>query len=56
VKLLDFGLAKVKASPVLPIDETVTRAITQEGSIVGTPQYMSPEQLEGKKADPRSGR
>src|SRR6266704_262583 len=54
VKLLDFGLAKMQ-QPRSPIgDETVTRALTQEGSILGTLQYMSPEQLQGKEVDARS--
>ena len=46
-KLLDFGVAKVlKASP----DATVTR----EGALVGSPAYMSPEQIEGQPLDVRS--
>jgi Tol biopolymer transport system component/predicted Ser/Thr protein kinase len=53
VKLLDFGLAKMNA-PLAAPDETVTRALTEEGAILGTLQYMSPEQLEGKDADARS--
>jgi len=56
-KLLDFGLAK------LTIDEgkpdslsglTLTTPLTMDGTLIGTMQYMSPEQLEGKEADARS--
>jgi Tol biopolymer transport system component len=53
IKLLDFGLAKMN-SPEPVSDETVTKALTQEGTILGTLQYMSPEQLEGKETDARS--
>src|SRR5207245_11082045 len=57
-KLLDFGLAK----PVAPLTSvaTLTAAVTQDspvtqqGTIVGTSQYMSPEQIEGKELDGRS--
>jgi predicted Ser/Thr protein kinase len=48
VKLLDFGLAKM--SRAAGSDQTVT----VEGTVAGTLQYMSPEQLEGKEADARS--
>ena len=53
VKLLDFGLAQVKA-PVTAGDQTATMALSTEGTIAGTLQYMSPEQLQGKEADGRS--
>jgi serine/threonine protein kinase len=53
VKLLDFGLAQVKAPPTLG-DQTATMALSTEGTIAGTLQYMPPEQLQGKKTDARS--
>jgi Tol biopolymer transport system component len=53
VKVLDFGLAKSMAKPG-PSDDTVTLAMTGEGTVLGTPQYMAPELFEGKEADARS--
>jgi len=53
-KLLDFGLAKVAGLKSPQGDETVTRSLTAEGAIIGTLQYMAPEQLEGKDVSPRA--
>ncbi|MCE5308283.1 MAG: protein kinase [Acidobacteriales bacterium] len=53
IKLLDFGLAK-QSLGVGENESTVTNALTGQGQIVGTLQYMSPEQLQGKPADARS--
>jgi eukaryotic-like serine/threonine-protein kinase len=53
IKLLDFGLAK-QAGPVRETDSTVTQRLTGQGQILGTLQYMSPEQLQGREVDARS--
>ncbi|HEV3334716.1 MAG TPA: protein kinase [Bryobacteraceae bacterium] len=55
IKLLDFGLAKQTGAVSTAGSEGVTMtALSVEGQISGTLQYMAPEQLEGKPADARS--
>src|SRR5881275_3212949 len=52
-KLLDFGLAK--SGTTIDLDgATQHKPLTQEGTILGTFQYMAPEQLEGEEADART--
>jgi len=54
-KLLDFGLSKVVDSDrVEPEDLTLTASMTQNGQILGTAPYMSPEQAQGQPIDARS--
>src|ERR1700676_16580 len=57
-KLLDFGLAKLKqeAAPALPDSQlaTMKSGITGDGTILGTLQYMAPEQVEAKEIDART--
>jgi Tol biopolymer transport system component len=55
-KLLDFGLAKLQQGPQTPGSDTATEAssATTPGTILGTMQYMAPEQLEGREADART--
>jgi tRNA A-37 threonylcarbamoyl transferase component Bud32 len=50
VKILDFGISKL----VRPEHDAKSSTITREGSVMGTPMYMSPEQAQGLSVDARS--
>ncbi|MEO8100594.1 MAG: protein kinase [Acidobacteriota bacterium] len=53
VKVLDFGLAK-QVQEVVQDGSTLTMGLTQPGTALGTPAYMSPEQAQGKEVDKRA--
>jgi len=56
-KLLDFGLAKARVlreSPTLSTTVSEGESLTEAGMILGTPGYMSPEQVRGEELDARS--
>ena len=57
IKVLDFGLAKLTEPPTANVDSeasTVARVDTKMGSVMGTAQYMSPEQARGLNVDART--
>jgi eukaryotic-like serine/threonine-protein kinase len=58
IKLLDFGLAKLASSAVVAaagqIEQATVAALTGTHTVVGTPQYMAPEQIEGREVDART--
>ncbi|MBS1811690.1 MAG: protein kinase [Acidobacteria bacterium] len=54
VKVLDFGLAKLTENPDAEMDATLRKSITDSGTIMGTVNYMSPEQARGLRVDARS--
>ena len=58
VKLLDFGLAKLAvanvAASAAASENATDAALTGTHTVVGTPQYMAPEQSEGREVDART--
>jgi len=57
VKVLDFGIARRTASSVNPLASTqgaTFETLTGKGVVVGTPQYMAPEQMRGEQVDGRT--
>jgi Tol biopolymer transport system component/tRNA A-37 threonylcarbamoyl transferase component Bud32 len=56
IKVLDFGLAKLTDPEAISADDQTRteHAVTEEGTVVGSTPYMSPEQAEGRKVDSRS--
>jgi Tol biopolymer transport system component len=61
IKLLDFGLAKIAAPTTvvaemssLPTEGVPSQPLTERGTVMGTFQYMAPEQIEGSEADART--
>jgi serine/threonine protein kinase len=54
VKILDFGLAKLSTSAFAVDSEMATWMRTRHGMLIGTVEYMSPEQASGKSADSRA--
>src|SRR5436305_14160983 len=54
LKILDFGLAKLRKQPAMNETVDATAAETSVGQVLGTVGYMSPEQVKGDAADHRS--
>jgi len=58
LRILDFGLAKLVEGPIRTAgsdsDDLPTQTVTQEGRVLGTVAYMSPEQAEGRPIDHRT--
>jgi formylglycine-generating enzyme required for sulfatase activity/dienelactone hydrolase len=54
VKIMDFGLAKLSRAAPSSEDETETLAMTAAGAVMGSPAYMSPEQVHGDVVDSRT--
>lgn len=49
VKILDFGIAKLSKSGSTTSNSTTSTDLTADGMLVGTPRYMSPEQIRGEE-------
>ncbi len=54
VKVLDFGIAKLRQESVEDLADQATQNLTADGQVVGTVPYMSPEQIKGDSVDSRS--
>ena len=48
VKILDFGLASLRVETTVPVPTDCSGGVTEAGTVMGTADYMSPEQLEGR--------
>jgi serine/threonine-protein kinase len=53
-KILDFGISKMRTSDSASARRRNSQVITRDGEMLGTPSYMSPEQVRGKQVDARS--
>jgi hypothetical protein len=54
VKLLDFGVARLLDAAPVPVSVSASRPATAAGMVLGTPQYLSPEQALGEPGDARA--
>ncbi len=54
LKVLDFGISKLTTDARSPVQSGPSKALTRAGAVIGTPQYMSPEQAQGLAVDLRT--